>query len=109
MTTLILPPPPFDIDDPERVWTAEDHQAVHAWRRSVKDERVAAEYHRAVADRTYPVSQSTGHYTLDQIEGEACVQCGYPFHRGQTWVYLMPGLPDAQLARHAACPTGGAR
>lgn len=57
----------------------------------------------------HPHTVSHGHYTLDQIEGEACAVCGDTFQRGQAWVYLTPGLPDARLARHTACQTGGAR
>lgn len=57
----------------------------------------------------YPHTVSHGHYTVDQIEGETCAECRLPFRPGQTWTYLVPGLPDARLARHAACQTGGTR
>lgn len=57
----------------------------------------------------YPHTVSHGHYTVEQVEGEACAVCCGPIRRGQAWVYLVPGLPDARLARHAACQTGGTR
>lgn len=57
----------------------------------------------------FPVHVYTGHLTADQLDGEACAECGGPFRRGQSWVYLMPGLPDARLARHTACRKGDTR
>lgn len=57
----------------------------------------------------FPVRVDAGHLTLDQLEGEACAECAKPFRLGQAWVYVVPALPDARLARHVACPTGGAR
>jgi len=55
------------------------------------------------ATALYPHTVSHGHYTVEQVEGETCVECGLRFRTGQAWVYLTPGLPDARLARHVAC------
>lgn len=58
----------------------------------------------------YPHSVSTGRYTIDQLEGEACASCG-------VWFGLCPWPPPVkhelvdgdQTYRHDVCPTGGAR
>lgn len=57
----------------------------------------------------FPVHVYAGHLTEAQLEGEACAKCNRTFRLGQAWVYVVPAMPDARLARHVACPSGGAR
>ena len=57
----------------------------------------------------FPVHVYAGALTQAQLDGEACAVCARPFRLGQAWVYVVPAMPDARLARHVACPAGGAR
>lgn len=57
----------------------------------------------------YPYSCQTGRYTVDQIDGEACAECGEWFQIGEDTVPTGVTVDGAPLFRHEQCPTGGAR
>ena len=57
----------------------------------------------------FPVHVYAGVLTQAQLDGEACAVCARSFRLGQAWVYVVPALPDARLARHVACGKAGAR
>lgn len=53
----------------------------------------------------FPHSASTGHYTIEQIEGDACARCGRRF---MPWQRSTPGAPfnGFALYTHVTCPGG---
>lgn len=57
---------------------------------------------------TSPYTVSTGPYTADQLEGEACTRCGRPFAVGES-SYPTGRVGGGQLFAHITCPKGGAK
>lgn len=51
-------------------------------------------------------SVTTGHYTVEQLEGEACANCGETFQPGQTLEQVFAS-DDYDLFAHTVCPNGG--
>ncbi len=57
----------------------------------------------------YPYTATTGAYTIEQLEGEACAElgCGEWFQVGEATVPTGVVVNGAQLFRHAVCPPKG--
>jgi len=51
---------------------------------------------------------TTGPYTVEQVEGEACVRCGQAFAIGEASRPTGEVIDGGQLFAHVICPTGGA-
>jgi hypothetical protein len=88
-----------DIETTEgyRAWNdGHIHRAVKLWKSAARWSQYARAY-----------TCSTGRYTVEQIEGEACVRCGQPFAVGETSRPTGESI-DGQLFAHVLCPKAGA-
>ena len=54
-------------------------------------------------------SCATAHYTVEQIEGEACARCGQPFEPGEASRPTGELVDGHRLFAHVTCPKRGAR
>lgn len=89
-----------DIETAEgyRAWGDGNYsRAVKLWRSAARWSQYARAY-----------TCSTGDYTVEQVEGEACTRCGQMFAVGETSRPTGEVIDGAQLFAHVECPKRGA-